>query len=86
MYYIRLSSGHDRKEFLDHLNSAGVNAVFHYVPLHSSPAGQRFGRVSGGMSVTNDVAGKIVRLPIWKGISIVDQERVVATIQQFFEG
>jgi dTDP-4-amino-4,6-dideoxygalactose transaminase len=58
------------------MNSAGINCVFHYVPLHSSPAGKRFGRSSGSMEVTDDLSERIVRLPLWIGIEN-HQDRVV---------
>ena len=50
------------------LNARGVNAVFHYVPLHSSPAGQRYGRAAGSMSVTDDCSARLIRLPLWVGM------------------
>ena len=50
---------------LKDLNAKGVNAVFHYVPLHSSPAGMRYGRTAGPMTVTDDCSNRIVRLPLW---------------------
>jgi dTDP-4-amino-4,6-dideoxygalactose transaminase len=43
-------------------------AVFHYIPLHSSPAGQRFGRASGALPVTDDVSARLVRMPLWVGL------------------
>jgi dTDP-4-amino-4,6-dideoxygalactose transaminase len=55
-------------DVLADLNRRGVNAVFHYVPLHSAPAGRRFGRVAGGMRVTDDIAARLIRLPLWVGM------------------
>ena len=64
-----LLPGHiPRGEVLADLNRRGVNAVFHYVPLHSSPAGRRFGRVEGSMEVTDDCSARLVRLPLWIGM------------------
>ena len=57
-----------RHEVLATLNERGVNAVFHYVPLHSAPAGRRFGTTSGSMDVTDDCSGRLVRLPLWVGM------------------
>ena len=57
-----------RGEVLADLNRRGVNAVFHYVPLHSSPAGRRFGRIEGSMQVTDACSARLVRLPLWVGM------------------
>jgi dTDP-4-amino-4,6-dideoxygalactose transaminase len=64
-----LLPGHTpRDQVLADLNRRGVNAVFHYVPLHSSPAGRRLGRVEGSMRVTDDCSARLVRLPLWIGM------------------
>ena len=75
MYYVLLGQGADRDRFIASLASAGVNAVFHYVPLHTSPAGRSLGRVSGSLDVTDDVSERLVRLPLWVGMdgSTIDQ-------------
>lgn len=57
-----------RQTMLLRLNGRGVNAVFHYVPLHSSPAGRRFGRTAGAMTVTDDCSARLIRLPLWNGM------------------
>jgi dTDP-4-amino-4,6-dideoxygalactose transaminase len=57
-----------RGEVISALNRRGVNAVFHYVPLHSAPAGRRFGRTVGPMDVTDDCSARLVRLPLWVGM------------------
>jgi dTDP-4-amino-4,6-dideoxygalactose transaminase len=68
MYYLLMPSLARRTALIDNLASRGVDAVFHYVPLHSSPAGKRFGRVAGTMSVTDTVSDCLVRLPMWLGL------------------
>ena len=68
MYYLLLTDSQSRDVFISRLKKKGIGAVFHYVPLHSSPAGIRFGRVSGDMEVTNRVSGRLVRLPLWLGL------------------
>lgn len=62
------------------LTSEGIGAVFHYVPLHDSPAGRRYGRTNGNLTVTNDVASRLIRLPMWVGLQEVDQSRVVEAL------
>jgi dTDP-4-amino-4,6-dideoxygalactose transaminase len=68
MYYLLLPSLEARTQFIDVLKQHGVGAVFHYVPLHSSPAGKRFGRAVGGMGVTDDISDRLVRMPLWVGL------------------
>jgi len=68
LYYVLLPSQVNQAEVLRDLNARGVNAVFHYVPLHSSPAGQRYGRTAGSLDVTDDYSHRIVRLPLWVGL------------------
>lgn len=65
MYYVLLESPAVRDHALSALNDVGVNAVFHYVPLHSSPAGRRLGRTGSSMRVTDDVSARLLRLPLW---------------------
>lgn len=80
MFYILLADGIDRQAVLTGLAEGGVNAVFHYVPLHSSPAGMELGRSVGPMTVTDHLHGRLIRLPLWCGISEAQQERVVDTL------
>ncbi len=67
-YFLLLAGPEARQEFIETLRRDGVHAVFHYVPLHSSPAGGRFGRASGQMDVTDSMSGRLVRLPLWIGL------------------
>jgi len=68
MYYLLLGSLEKRTTVLSKLKERGVSAVFHYVPLHSSPAGKRFARTHGDLRVTDRVADSLVRLPLWIGL------------------
>jgi len=68
MYYLLLPSLEARTRFIDSLKLQDIGAVFHYVPLHSSPAGQRYARVAGSMGVTDDISDRLVRLPLWVGL------------------
>jgi dTDP-4-amino-4,6-dideoxygalactose transaminase len=77
MYYLLLSDVHDRSEFIRRMHSAGINCVFHYVPLHSSTFGKRVGRGAGELSVTTNISDRLVRLPLWLGIEGGDLNRVV---------
>jgi dTDP-4-amino-4,6-dideoxygalactose transaminase len=58
----------------------GISAVFHYVPLHSSPGGQRFGRAHGDLAVTNRQSERLIRLPLWVGLAPEAQQQVIAVL------
>jgi len=68
MYYLLLSDEGRRGRFIANLKKSGIHPVFHYVPLHDSPAGRHYGRVHGDMSVTNAMSARLVRLPLWIGL------------------
>lgn len=71
MYYLLLPSIEARTAFIAALRERGVAAVFHYIPLHSSPAGRRHGRVHGDVSVTDAISERLVRMPLWIGLEDV---------------
>ena len=85
MYYVQLPLGIDRKKVLSDLNKNNINALFHYVPLHSSPAGQRYGRTHGELSVTNQQSERIIRLPLWLGMSDGMQTKVIEVLIETIE-
>jgi dTDP-4-amino-4,6-dideoxygalactose transaminase len=68
MYYVLLESAETRTRIISDLNKQGINSVFHYVPLHSSPAGRKFGRTCGSMAQTEGLSERLLRLPLWIGI------------------
>jgi dTDP-4-amino-4,6-dideoxygalactose transaminase len=76
LYYVLLSPGINRQVVLDDLKRNGIHAVFHYVPLHSSPAGLRFGRAHGDLPLTTSLSQSLVRLPLWIGLNESQQRRV----------
>jgi len=69
IYYVLLPTSKVRDDLLTALRSGGIDAVFHYVPLHSSPAGRRYARQAGDLCVTDDLASRLVRLPLWVGMT-----------------
>jgi dTDP-4-amino-4,6-dideoxygalactose transaminase len=77
MYYILLDSLEQRTGVISKLEEQGVNAVFHYVPLHSSPAGKKYGRVSGELRNTERLSECLLRLPLWIGVTEVQQANIV---------
>ena len=72
MYYLLFDDPLIRDLFISAMKSHGVNCVFHYVPLHSSPFGQQHGRVHGDVRVTDKVSSSIVRLPLYIGLDPID--------------
>ncbi|WP_242109651.1 dTDP-4-amino-4,6-dideoxygalactose transaminase [Luteimonas aquatica] len=68
MYYLLLPSLEARTAFIAGMKQRGVGTVFHYIPLHSSPAGQRYGRAQGDLAVTDAISDRLVRLPLWIGL------------------
>ena len=86
MFYILLKDAATRARLIAHLKARGILSVFHYVPLHSSPAGRKFGRAAGPMTVTDDVSARLLRLPLYYGLSEAEVGEIVAAIAEFFHG
>lgn len=80
MYYVLLAPGIDRQSVLGEFRRNEIFPVFHYVPLHSSPAGRRYGRVAGSMDMTDNLSERLIRLPFWIGLSGDAQQRVADTL------
>jgi dTDP-4-amino-4,6-dideoxygalactose transaminase len=81
LYAVLLDDASRRPAALAALNRQGVNAVFHYVPLHSSPAGRRYGRTHGDLHHTQDVSGRLVRLPLWLGMTTTHVSEIVRALE-----
>lgn len=84
LFYILLDSLAVRTALIAHLKMQGIHPVFHYVPLHSSPAGRKYGRVSGEMTVTDDLSERLLRLPLHYEMNDADVTRICAAVRQFF--
>ncbi|MCB2263497.1 MAG: dTDP-4-amino-4,6-dideoxygalactose transaminase [Candidatus Thiosymbion ectosymbiont of Robbea hypermnestra] len=84
LYYLLLRDRDDRTRFLAATRAAGIQCVFHYVPLHRSPRGRQVGRAHGGLPVTEALADRLVRLPLWLGLED-HQERVITAIHAILE-
>lgn len=80
IYFVLTRDGPAREAALPALAAQGVNAVMHYVPLHSAPAGRRFGRTPAPLPVTEDLAARLIRLPLHPRITPGDQARVVEAL------
>lgn len=82
MYYLLLADESRRRRFIDNLKKTGIHPVFHYVPLHDSPGGRRFGRVHGDMSITTEMSGRLVRLPFWLGLEQYIEEVIRIAVKE----
>lgn len=84
MYYILLESLEARSHLIDSLKNIGIRTVFHYVPLHSSPAGIRYGRSSGNLKNTEYVSDRLLRLPFWIGVD-EHVETIISKTQKYLD-
>lgn len=85
MFYIKTKDIEERKGLIGHLKEDGIAAVFHYVPLHSAPAGRRFGRFDGEDVYTTKESERILRLPMYYGLKEDDICKVVESIRRFYK-
>ncbi|MFQ8689575.1 MAG: dTDP-4-amino-4,6-dideoxygalactose transaminase [Blautia sp.] len=85
MYYLKAADLDTRTALIRYLGQRGIMAVFHYVPLHNSPAGERFGRFHGEDRYTTAESNRLLRLPMYYGLTRSDQEKVVAAIEDFYQ-
>lgn len=86
MFYIKLPDLETRTAFISFMKDLGVGCVFHYVPLHSAPAGVKFGCFAGVDEHTTADSDRLVRLPMYYGMSLEDFEHVVSCAKAFFCG
>jgi dTDP-4-amino-4,6-dideoxygalactose transaminase len=82
LYRLLLADRTTRDGVIAALAATGISAYFHYVPLHSAPAGARYARVHGSMDVTDAAAAQLVRLPMWVGLTPQDVARVVGEVRR----
>jgi dTDP-4-amino-4,6-dideoxygalactose transaminase len=80
MFYVLLESAAARSQVIDSMRRDGVNPTFHYVPLHSSPAGIRFSDGESACPVTDDISARLFRLPFYNDMTSGDVERVVTSL------
>lgn len=83
IYYLLLPDSTARDGLIKHLRGLGIGASFHYVPLHSSPAGRRFGRISGDMITTLKVSESLVRLPLWPALDDDSVDFIIKEVISF---
>ena len=83
MFYVLMPSFESRQALISHLAGSGILAVFHYLPLHLSPMGLRFGGRQGDCPVTEDLADRLLRLPFFTGMSSPEQAQVIDAVRAF---
>jgi dTDP-4-amino-4,6-dideoxygalactose transaminase len=86
LFYLLLEDEKERDELLAHLVQRGINAVFHYVPLHESAMGSRLGYAKGDFPITESISRRLIRLPCFFSLTGEQQTRVVAAVHGFFSG
>lgn len=84
MFYLKLKELQQRTAFINYLKKNGILAVFHYVPLHSAPAGYKFGRFDGPDEYTTKESERLVRLPMYYKLTEEDRQKVIDTVYAFF--
>jgi dTDP-4-amino-4,6-dideoxygalactose transaminase len=84
MFYIKTKNLEERSRLLNHLKNGGVGAVFHYIPLHTSPIGMSCGRFHGEDCYTTKESERLARLPLYYGLTAKDIEGICALVQSFY--
>ena len=85
MFYIKAKNLEERTALIKYLKENEIQSVFHYIPLHDSPAGKRFGRFNGEDKYTTAESEKLVRLPMYYGLTQKEQDKVIKAIKEFYE-
>ncbi|WP_373819452.1 dTDP-4-amino-4,6-dideoxygalactose transaminase [Glaesserella sp.] len=85
LFYLKCKNRAERADFIDYMKARNILVVFHYVPLHSSPAGQRWGRFCGEDRWTTAESEKLVRLPLFFNLSEYEADNIIQTVLAFFE-
>jgi dTDP-4-amino-4,6-dideoxygalactose transaminase len=83
LFYLLLADEAERDSLIAHLQHRGVQAVFHYLPLHLSPMGRRFGGREGDCPVAESASGRLLRLPLFSDLTMEEQGRVIAAVREF---
>ena len=86
LYYVKCKGLGERQDYIAYMRAHGVQCVFHYIPLHSAPAGRRFGRFQGEDRYTTRESERLVRLPLYYGLTEHDQALVIQHTRDYFAG
>lgn len=86
MFWIKAADLAERSRLIAFLKEAGIQSVFHYIPLHTAPAGQKFGRFHGKDRYTTKESERLLRLPLYYGLKEEDTRYIAAKVREFYEG
>ena len=86
MFYLKCKDLEERTRLISYMKSNEILCVFHYIPLHSAPAGLKYGRFSGEDVYTTKESDRLVRLPMYYGLTEQDLSAVIGAVQDFFRG
>lgn len=84
MFYLKCKNIKERTEFINYMKQNGIVCTFHYIPLHSAPAGEKFGKFNGVDEYTTSESERLVRLPMYYGLKETDADTVIKNIFNFF--
>ena len=84
MFYIKLKNLEERTKFIKYMKENGVLTVFHYIPLHSAPAGEKFGRFDSKDEFTTNESERLVRLPMYYSLDDKDREKTVGLVRKYY--
>lgn len=84
IFFLLLSDEDTRDKLMDYLKSKGILAIFHYLPLHLSPMGRKMGYKNGDLPITEELSGRILRLPLYYDLTAGDQDFIISNIKEFF--
>ncbi len=84
IFFIKLKNEKERKDIVDYLSSKGISASFHYIPLHSSIGGLKYGRFYGEDKYTTKESLKILRLPLFYNMKLIELELIIKFLKQYF--
>lgn len=85
MFYVKVKDIEERTRFIDYLKANGVYSVFHYIPLHTAPAGLKFGRFHGEDKYTTKESERLARLPMYYGLTLEQVDDICGVVKKFFE-
>lgn len=85
MFYLKCKNLEERTDYIRFMKENGITCVFHYIPLHSAPAGLKFGRFNGEDNFTTKESERLVRLPLYYGLNVDDRRKVIDCTIRFFE-
>ena len=84
MFYVKAADLEERTKLIAHLKEKDVQAVFHYVPLHSAPAGKMYGYMAGEDRYTTKESERLLRLPMYYGLTEAETDKVISAVKDFY--